>query len=156
MGSRVADQAGGEVDDAAALAQATARLAHGVEAALEVDRDDAIELVIVHFDQRRLLQHTGVVHQHVDTAEGRFRGIEHPPYGSGVGHVGLGGQRAAAGRFDIGRHRGGGAGIAGVIDDHGEAVAGQTTGDRGTDAARGAGDQGDGGDGAGHGFILFG
>jgi hypothetical protein len=71
-----ADDAGREVDDAPALAQTLGRLAQGVECALEVDVDQALESRVVIVGDGREQHDTGIVDEHVDTAERSFRGVE--------------------------------------------------------------------------------
>jgi hypothetical protein len=58
----------------------------------------------------------------------------------GVGDVGLVGDGLAAGRLDLADQVLGRLGLAGIVEDDGEAVAGQAFRHRPADAARGAGD----------------
>jgi hypothetical protein len=76
-------------------------------------------------------------------SEGGFRGVEQAGHGSRVRDVGLGGDGAAAGRFDLGDQGLGRFSLAGVVDDDDEAVLRQALRDGGADAARCAGDDGD-------------
>ena len=64
----------------------------------------------------------GVVDQHVDSAECRLCGVEHPPERARIADVGLRPERPAAGLFDRANQRLGRGGILGIIDDEGEAV----------------------------------
>ena len=127
------------------MAQARRRLAHGVEAALDVDGEQAVEGGVVRVGQgrQRGRHDAGVVDQHVDAAEGRFGRIEQRLHVARIGHVGLDCDGGAA----VGKHachqlvcR---RLAAGVIDDDLHAVARQAAGDGRADAARGARDDGD-------------
>jgi hypothetical protein len=70
-------------------------------------------------------------------------GFEHPAHVVGPGDVGLHRNRLAAGCLQFSNQSVGFPGTGGVVDDHGEAVAGETPGNCCSNAARGAGDDGD-------------
>ena len=133
-----ADDAGREIDDASAVAQPARRLAHGVEAALQIDRDLLVEGRVIGVGDLAELHDAGIVDQHVDAAERRFRCVEHAAHGTGIADIGLRGQRAAAGGLDPVGDRLGRLGIAGIVDDDGEAVPGEPLGHCRTDPARSA------------------
>ncbi len=73
-----------------------------------------------------------------DAAEAAFGGVEQAPHRHGIADVGPGGKRPAALGFDLAGERLGGFGVAGIIDDDDEALAGEALRDRRADAARGA------------------
>ncbi len=76
--------AGRHVDDASAIAQPLRGLAQGVEGALQVDRDMAVEQPVVALGDRGQMHDAGIVHQHIHAAERRIRRVEHaarPPRG---------------------------------------------------------------------------
>ena len=106
--------------------------------ALEIDRDLLIEQRIVAVGDFCEFHDAGIVDEHVDAAERGFRGVEHAAHRVGVADIGLGGERPAALAFDLAGQRLGGFGIAGIVDDDGEAVAGETLRHSGTDATGGA------------------
>jgi len=133
------DHAGREIDDPSAVAQPLRGFAHGVEAALEIDRDLLVEQRIVAVGDFGKLHDAGVVDQHIDAAEGGFRGVEHAAHRIGIADISLGGKRLAALGFDFARQCLGGFNIAGIIDDDGEAIGGEMLRHRGTDAAGSAG-----------------
>src|SRR5439155_3620058 len=85
----------------------------------------------------------GAVHHHVDPAEGAERLLEQALDGRRVGHVCLNGEGVSVCGLDLGHACFGVPGIAGVVQDHREAVASQPKGPRAADTARGARDNGD-------------
>ena len=99
--------------------------------------------VVAAIRDRRQVHDPGIVDQHVDAAERGFGRVEHARHSGDIRDVGLGGDGPAAGRLDPGDHRLRRGGVAGVVHHHGEAVLGEALGDRGADAAGGAGDDGD-------------
>ena len=72
-----ADDAGGEIDDATAVAQAPRRLPHPVKAALEIDRDLLVERSVIAVGDFRKLHDAGIVDEHVDAAECLLGRLEH-------------------------------------------------------------------------------
>ena len=100
-----ADDAGREIDDPAAVAQALGGFAHRVESALEIDRDLLVEQRVVAVGDRRELHDAGIVDQHIDAAEGGFRRVEHAAHRVGIADIGLRGQRPAALAFDLAGQR---------------------------------------------------
>ena len=142
-GQQHADDAGREIDDAAARANVPGRLAHGVEAALQVDVDHAIERGVVRVGDVRQRHDAGVVDQHIDAAEGGNRLGKQATHVVRLAHVGLADGGAAARGVDAGGQRLGGRDAFGIVDHDGKAVAGESLGDGRADAARSAGDKRD-------------
>lgn len=70
-----AGDAGREVDDTPATAQAPCRLAQRVEGALEIDLDLSGKMGIIRVSQRREHYGAGVVHQHADPTIGGFGAV---------------------------------------------------------------------------------
>ncbi len=108
----------------------------------EVDLDDAADLG--HRDvgqRRRLVDHPGIADECLDRAELGGRTLEHRGHGTLVGDVALERDRPATGGADVGRHRLGCVGPAGIVDRHVVAVARAQTTDRRPDATRAAGHQ---------------
>lgn len=60
-----------------------------------------IERGIIGFGKARELHNAGVVHHHVNAAEGCFRSVEHAADGCWIAHVCLCGQGASTGCFDL-------------------------------------------------------
>ena len=137
-----AGDAGREVDDPAAVAQAARRFAQRIEGALQIDRDVAIEQCVAAVGDGRQAHDAGIVDQHVDAAERGFSRVEHARHGGDIRDVGLSRHGPAAGPLDPGDHRRRGSAVAGIVHHDGEAVLGQALGDRGADTAGGTGDDG--------------
>ncbi|EGE58033.1 hypothetical protein RHECNPAF_3500087 [Rhizobium etli CNPAF512] len=135
------DDRGREVDDPAAVAQAPGGLPQRVEGALEVDADLAVEGFVVGLGERGEHHDTGIVDEHVDAAEGGFRGIEHATHGVRIADIGFRGQRLATGLLDLPGEVLGRRGIAGIVDDDGKTVSGEALGNRRADTAGSAGNQ---------------
>jgi len=95
--------------------------------------------------QRQYLEHARVVDQHIDLAQLRLGFIEQALYVVSAAHVCLHGNRFMAVFAQLRDQLGSFAGAAGVVDDHGKPFPGQLFGNNGTDAARGAGNDGDSG-----------
>ena len=74
----------------------------------------------------------------VDAAEHCPRSVEQTGDGGGIGDIGLRGDRAAPRGLDLRHQCIGGAGVAGIVDDDGEAVAGQALRDRSPEPAEAA------------------
>ena len=121
-------------------------MAGGAEVALQVDADDVVPLLLRHREDHPVAQDAGVVHEHVELAEG-VDGLLH--HGAGlleVGDVGAVHHGLAAHRLDLGDHlvgraRVGAAAVglgAEVVDDHRRALAGQHQRVLAPDAAAGA------------------
>jgi hypothetical protein len=90
---------------------------------------------------------------HVDAAERCLRSVEQTGNGGGIGDIGLRGDRSASGALDLRHQRFGGGHFAGVVDDDGEAVAGQTPRDRSPDTTGRSGNDRDFAVGVGHGLF---
>ena len=106
------------------------------EYAADVDVDHAI-----HLFQRRLLERfrngrAGVVHQHIESAEGRDGLFDRGLDGLGIGGVRLDRDRLSAVAFNLFDDRRGCIGTFRVGDGHARSVRGQTLGDRSANAAR--------------------
>jgi hypothetical protein len=138
-----ADDAGREVDDASAWAQAPRRFAQSVERALQVHGDQPIEGHVVDVGELGQGHDPRIVHQHVHATERSLRGVEQRADGLGVADVGPRSERATARRLDLSGQDFGGSGVARIVDDDGKAIAGQTFRHRCADAAGRAGDDRD-------------
>ena len=125
------------------LAQAPCRFAHHVEAAFEVDRDLRVEQRVITLRDAREAHDAGIVDDYIDAAEGGLRRIEHARHCGCVAYVRLSGRGLAASRLDCPHQLLCVLGAACIIDDHPEAVGRQSARDCSSDAARGAGHDGD-------------
>jgi len=96
--------AGGEVDDAAAVVQPAACLADTVEGTGEVDGDVPLEGGIIHLGQRDERHHAGIVDEDVGAAEMLFRSVEQRGDAGRCADIRLHGERLAAGRFNLRDH----------------------------------------------------
>jgi hypothetical protein len=97
--------------------QAAHRLARAVEAAENVDCEHALQARRVHLvDAGRLVDHAGVVDQAGQPRQLAVDALEHGRHLGRIGHVGLHGQRLAAGGADACDQRVGCRGVARVVD----------------------------------------
>jgi len=103
------------------------------------DVNQALEGRVVGVGDGRERPDAGIVDEHVDTAERRFRGVEHAAHNLRIAHIGFGGQGATALVFDPAGQSLGGRGIAGIVDHDGEAVARQPLRHCGANTGRGTG-----------------
>jgi len=112
----------------------------GEEERLDVEVEVLVDVLGRDGFQGKELVHAGVVDEDVDTTEGL--GCCGDEFGdvSGIGEVGLHGDCFAAGGLDAFDEGFGGLGAAGVVDDDGGSVCGETLGDGCTDSLGGAGD----------------
>ncbi len=88
----------------------------------------SINACIVRIGNRGERHDPGIVDQHIDSAERRLGGIEHPPYRVRIADVGLCRQRSAAGLLDLVNQRLGRCGTLRVVDNDGEAITRQPFG----------------------------
>jgi hypothetical protein len=72
------------------------------------------------------LHDASVVDHPVDAAVRCLRSVEQTGNGGGIGDIGLRGDRSASALSIFTTSASGGAGVAGIVDDDGEAVAGQS------------------------------
>src|SRR6185312_6990415 len=109
--------------------------------ALEIDVDDALELLVGHLGEARVLDDAGVVDQRVDAAPRRHHRLDHPRDAPLVGDVDLEGQRFAPGRANRvgGLLRGGEVDVA---DGDARAFVRELDRGRAADALAAAGDDG--------------
>jgi hypothetical protein len=133
-----------DVDDAAT---GLAEMLHGFAGRQEIAQHVHVELLVErllgqvgdHLEDRD----TGIVDEHVDLAVVCHDRIEQARDVSGLGHVGLDGDRSAARRLDRRDHRVGAILAVPVVDDDDRAFGTEGLGDAGADAARCAGYDGD-------------
>ncbi len=114
------------------------RLRRDVDAA-DVDVDHAIHLFERRLGERFRKCGAGIVHQHIEPAEGREGFVDRGLDGFRVGGVCLDRDCLASLALDRLNDGRGGVGSLGVGDGHIRSIGGQTFGDRGPDAARTAG-----------------
>jgi hypothetical protein len=112
------------------------------EGSAQVGRDDSIEGRQVAIGDRPERHDAGAVHHHVEPAEGAERLLEEAVDRGRVRHVRLDREGLATTGLDLGRCGFGLGGIAGVVQDDGEAVARQAERDLPADASGRAGDEG--------------
>ena len=118
------------------------------EGALQVDLDDGVPLVLGHREDHPVAQDAGVVDEHVEAAEQVDRLLHQRLGAVERRHVGVVGDRHAAGRGDLVDHRLGRPGVAAgavaraaeVVHQHVGAVRGEQQRVLAADAPAGAGD----------------
>src|SRR6266850_2703963 len=130
-------------DDATAALHVLQRRLRRDEYAADVDVDHA-----VHLFQRGLLEllrngRAGIVHQYIQSAEGRDGLFDRGLNGVGVGSLRLNRDRPSAGAFNRFDNRRGGVRPFGVGNGNARSVRGQALGNRSTDATRPSSDHHD-------------
>ena len=114
------------------------RLRHQ-ERPAQVDAQHAVELVDAKLEERRIVEDAGVVHQHIDAAEGLEGGGQRVVDVAGLADIAGDIDGLAAARLDGPRHLGPRPGVH-VAQRHGRALAGKPRGACAPDALRGTRD----------------
>ena len=113
-------------------------LAQSVERALEIDRDELVEIAIAGIGYIGLQQDASIIDQHVDATELRLGGVEHRMHCCRIADVGLECRGAAARFHNRPDKRLGRPGALRVVHEDSETIARKALSDRPADAARGA------------------
>jgi hypothetical protein len=133
----------GKIDDPSAIGQAGGGLLTREENAFDVDGKDAVELGFGGGADGFGEHDAGVVDKNVQPAEMCEGLVKQPDNFADARHVCLHGESFTTGGFDFVFQFHGVVGVARVIDGDGGAFAGEALGDGASNAARGAGDEGD-------------
>ena len=112
------------------------------ERALEIDRDDHVELVLGRVERRGARLHPGVVDEDVEPPERRHGAVDQLLDVGDARDVRLDGLGAAAGRLDLLLRRVRRVGVLVIVDRDRGTLAGELDRDRAADPAVAAGDDG--------------